>query len=344
MPVVRMVRMTIDDGGVGGGAPPLSGPPAALKPGVIPLRPLTLSDIFNAAFAYVRINPMATLGLTTIVAIITQVNVLAVASVTTWLVTGETAALGRYGVGRAEIVSEVVTLLSLIVLTGMLTVVVGRAVFGATTTIGEAWARLRGRLLALFGLILLGVTALAAVVTICVVAIIFSTAANPALGALLGMVVGPGLFVVLVYVGTLLSLAPPALVLERLSVLGSMRRSFALVRRSFWRVFGIVLLAAVVAVVLAFAVARPFDFVGQVLESAGDKSAAWSLAGSAVLAVGTVIAQIITAPFMAGVVVLLYADRRMRAEAFDLMLQTGMVVGPELRTDSPDDLWLIRHP
>ena len=38
-------------------------------------------------------------------------------------------------------------LLSAILLSGMLTVVVGRAVFGANITIGEAWQRVRGRLL-----------------------------------------------------------------------------------------------------------------------------------------------------------------------------------------------------
>ena len=41
------------------------------------------------------------------------------------------------------------------------------------------------------------------------------------------------------------------------------------------------------------------------------------------LSAGAVIAQIITAPFVAGVIVLLYTDRRIRAEAFDLVLQTG---------------------
>ena len=43
-----------------------------LKPGVIPLRPLSLSDIFNGAIAYIRANPKATLGFTTIVVIATQ--------------------------------------------------------------------------------------------------------------------------------------------------------------------------------------------------------------------------------------------------------------------------------
>ena len=41
------------------------------------------------------------------------------------------------------------------------------------------------------------------------------------------------------------------------------------------------------------------------------------------IAIGGAIGQIITAPFSAGVVVLLYTDRRIRAEAFDLVLQTG---------------------
>ena len=46
------------------------------------------------------------------------------------------------------------------------------------------------------------------------------------------------------------------------------------------------------------------------------------------LSIGGAIGQIITAPFNAGVVVLLYTDRRIRAEAFDLVLQTGAAYGP----------------
>lgn len=45
--------------------------------------------------------------------------------------------------------------------------------------------------------------------------------------------------------------------------------------------------------------------------------------------VGGAIGQIITGPFSAGVVVLQYTDRRkIRAEAFDLVLQSGAVHGP----------------
>ena len=54
--------------------PPGYGAPAppALKPGVIPLRPLTLTDILNGAVAYIRANPKATLGLTTVVVVVAQ--------------------------------------------------------------------------------------------------------------------------------------------------------------------------------------------------------------------------------------------------------------------------------
>lgn len=57
--------------------PPLGyGPPVALgavKPGIIPLRPLTLSDIFNGAVGYIRANPKATLGLTAMVVVTLQI-------------------------------------------------------------------------------------------------------------------------------------------------------------------------------------------------------------------------------------------------------------------------------
>ena len=73
-----------------GYGPPGYGPPAApaLKPGVIPLRPLSLSDIFNGAVAYIRANPKATLGLTTIVVVVAQLLAL-VLSVGPLAVTGE---------------------------------------------------------------------------------------------------------------------------------------------------------------------------------------------------------------------------------------------------------------
>ena len=65
--------------------------PPAIKPGVIPLRPLTLTDILNGAFSYIRTNPKATLGLTTVVVVIAQLIGLV-------LQIGPLAAMGELGV------------------------------------------------------------------------------------------------------------------------------------------------------------------------------------------------------------------------------------------------------
>jgi hypothetical protein len=68
-----------------------------------------------------------------------------------------------------------------------------------------------------------------------------------------------------------------------------------------------------------------------------------ALLGLVLLTVGSAIGQILTAPFTAGVVVLLYADRRIRAEALDLVLHTGAAFGPGAPADSTDHLWLTRQ-
>src|ERR671918_262293 len=60
-----------------GGQPPYPGwstrqPPAAVKPGVIPLRPLGVGEILDGAVTTIRRNPGPMLGLSAIVAIVTQ--------------------------------------------------------------------------------------------------------------------------------------------------------------------------------------------------------------------------------------------------------------------------------
>jgi hypothetical protein len=99
----------------------------------------------------------------------------------------------------------------------------------------------------------------------------------------------------------------------------------------------------IVTEVIAGAVAVPFSFGGQMLLVSAS-STLLVLVALVVLSVGSAISQIITAPFSAGVVVLLYTDRRIRAEAFDLVLQTGAVFGPGAPADSTDHLWLTSQP
>jgi hypothetical protein len=337
-----------------GYAPPGYAPPPvppALKPGVIPLRPLSLSDIFNGAVGYIRANPKATLGLTTIVVVAAQlvslvlsVGPLAFTGQLEPTLSGEEVSTGLLlGSSASSLAGALATWLSSILLSGMLTVVVGRAVFGANITIGEAWRRLRPRLWALIGftfLAVIGAFVLGAVVAGIIVGVL--VAANGAAAAIIGVPLALGLIALLIYLGTMLSFTPSVIVLERLEIFPAISRSFKLVKNDFWRVFGIWLLAQIVAGVIAGAVSVPFSFGGQILLMSASSTVA-ALIALLLLAIGGAIGQIITAPFTAGVLVLLYTDRRIRAEAFDLVLQTGASYGPEAPPDYIDNLWLTRQ-
>jgi hypothetical protein len=335
------------------GYPPLAYPPA-LKPGVIPLRPLTLSDIYNGAIAYIRMNPKASLGLTAVVvlvaqvvALVLQVGPLAATGGLGPVFSGNSADLSASAVVAlllSSLASVVTTGLSSILLSGLLTVVVGRAVFGAGITIGEAWQRVRGRLLTLIAITALEgvgygiVVAVFIGVIIGVAALINGVAAIP---VVVGLVLV--LCAVLIYLWTMLSFAPVLIVLERLSVTAAIARSFALIKNDFWRVLGIRALGLLAAGFIANAVASPFSVVGQVLLLSGG-SEAMLIVALVLLSVGGAIGQIITAPFTAGVVVLQYTDRRIRAEAFDLILLNGAATPPDAPADSTDHLWLTPHP
>jgi hypothetical protein len=315
----------------------------AFKPGVIPLRPLSISDIFNGAVGYVRANPKATLGLTTVVVVVAQVIslLLQIGPLTTFsdfnsTLQGDTPSPEALAlVSAGSLAGVIVAALSGVLLSGMLTVVVGRAVFGGTITIGEAWQRLRGRFWALLGLTALEALAFGLLGAIIALIIVIAASAG---GGVAAFVVGAPLvlaaIVGLVYAATVLLFAPPLIVLEQQRIFAAIARSFALVKGDFWRVLGIWLLAGIVASLVAAAVGIPFGIVGGLLGG----PAGISIPGLIVSAIGSVIGQIITAPFNAGVVVLLYTDRRIRAEAFDLVLQTG-AAGP---AESTDQLWLTR--
>jgi hypothetical protein len=317
-------------------------------PGIIPLRPLSLTDIFNGAASYIRANMKATLGLTAIVVVSTQIitligtaGPLAAASrlrsappeeltggdVTAWLLAAGLAGLVGWLTG--------------VLLSGMLAVVVGRAVFGWTIGPGEAWDRIRKRFPALVGLVAL--ECLALVILSGLVGLIIAAvgaAANAPAAVLIALPLALVSIATVVYFDIVLSFAPVLIVLERLPVIDAITRSFTLVHNSFWRVFGIRLLTWLVVVLIAGAAAAPFDFVGHLL--IGPSGSA--LTGATVGAVGAAIGRIITAPFSAGVVVLLYTDRRIRAEAFDLVLRTG-AAGAPVHThpaDATDYLWLTR--
>jgi Membrane domain of glycerophosphoryl diester phosphodiesterase len=324
----------------GGGWPPPW--PSAPKPGVIPLRPLAVGEILDGAFSSIRQNPKATLGLAAILMTITGVISTTTTLIMSNLVGGiseptlpqrpTSAQVWHYFghilaiQGAPALVSVLLAVLVQGILAGLLTAVIGRGVLGHRITIRQAWQMAAPRLPALIGAafavlgLLVGVWAVLGLVLVILSLAGAPTAAIVGLGVL-------GAFpeiAVTIWFGVMLSLAAPAVVLERQGPLRSLRRSWRLVRRSFWRVFGILLLAGLIVVLANSILELPF-IAGAVLAGFGSTLSghAPGLAVTLVAAVGSIVAGTVTRPISAGVVVLLYMDMRMRKEGLDLAMQTA---------------------
>lgn len=320
--------------------------PQAPKPGVIPLRPLGVGEILDGAISYMRRDPKTVLGISAIIAAaIALLQLLLFGSFATLfdrLLTdpaitnpGSGAepntgliAGGIAGLGGVALLVTVVTFLLNVLATGMLTTAMGRAVLGRPVSTSDVWQRARKRFWPLLGLTLLVGLAVGAVamggVGIAVLLGVLVGQASAGLGILVGFLVGLAAVLATVWLTIQLLLAPVALILENVGITTSMSRSFRLVKGAWWRTFGIYLLASILGYIVAQVLTLPFSFIGGLLGGAQASSTdlanpftfVTALAGS----LGTLVSQTIVIPFTAGIVALLYIDRRIRREALDIEL------------------------
>ncbi|MFD7439660.1 glycerophosphoryl diester phosphodiesterase membrane domain-containing protein [Streptomyces sp. NPDC059861] len=324
-------------GGHGGWGGQWGGPPPAAKPGVIPLRPLGVGEILDGAVSTMRTYWRTVLGIALTVAIFTEIIVILLQGLvlnertSTEALEDPNATLGELSraLGDALLSSGVIFLISLIgtvAATALLTTVTSRAVLGKPVTTREAWRDARPRVLKLFGLIfLLLLIAVGVAVLGAVPGVLVTLAGGGGAGAALTVLGSLCTAVLALWLMVRFSLASPSLMLERQGILKAMSRSARLVRGSWWRVFGIQLLATIIANIVAAIVVIPFTFlaaalsgdgVNGFLEGTGDFG--WTFL--IISGVGSVIGSMITFPIAAGVTVLLYVDQRIRREALDLEL------------------------
>ncbi|MEV7148345.1 hypothetical protein AB0O05_17805 [Streptomyces sp. NPDC093084] len=335
-------------GGPGGYGPPggygawgggWGGPPPAAKPGVIPLRPLGVGEILDGAVSTMRTYWRTVLGISLTVAVVTQVAVILLQGFvlndaeTTDALNEPGASLGEVSRAAGEVMagSGAVLLISLvgtIIATALLTTVTSRAVLGRSVTTGEAWRDARPQVLRLFGLIvLLGLIAVGVLLVGALPGIVVAIAGGPggAIAALLVVgILGGG--VVALWLMIRFSLASPALMLEKQGITKSLGRSAKLVRGSWWRVFGIQILATIIANVISSIAVIPFAVIAAILSGDGysgflestNTNVGWTFL--VISGIGSVIGSMLTFPINAGVTVLLYIDQRIRREALDLEL------------------------
>ncbi|MFJ8443687.1 glycerophosphoryl diester phosphodiesterase membrane domain-containing protein [Kitasatospora griseola] len=302
-------------------APPHSGPqpgPAVPPgqtpgPGIIPLRPLGFGELMDGAFALVRRYWKTAFGLSLVLACVLE---LVQAGVSWWIHTSGTlteATFDGYYTLPLEMLAGVIS-------TGLLTPVIGNSLLGRDTTPKQAWAQARPHLGRLAGLALLQTVILVGSLAVPLVPIFALTGATmqPALLLLVLPAMVP-----MIFLWVRLSFAAPALILERQSVVGALKRSWHLVRGSWWRMFGTMLVFGVAVLLLAMVLTVPGAIITLLIGGsptdlyATDAEAA---IGIGVMAVCGVLAKTLTIPLTGNMIGLLYVDQRIRREALDLEL------------------------
>ncbi|HEY9353513.1 MAG TPA: hypothetical protein VIP28_09695 [Nocardioides sp.] len=330
-------------------------PPQPPKPGVIPLRPLTVGDILGGAVSTVGRYKKPVIGLTALVFGVYTL-LLGVAAVVAVSAVGDSFAQLLDRVDQADgpepgweviqplIVAFVVImaiallgyLLAVAIVQAAMLAVLQDAVLGRPATIGSVWRQALPRVPALIGTSLL--SGLIAMIPTMLALIAFSvmligaslSASGDANGDAVAGLFAVGLLGALltvvpaVWLYVKFSLAPAAVVFEKQGPIAALRRSSQLVRGRWWPIFGISVLAALIAGVVAGVIQQIFSLMGMIpaMAAASDlgpePEVSEILSVFAVYMVITLLAQligyIIQTTFPPLVNGLLYVDQRIRKE------------------------------
>ncbi|NKY08606.1 hypothetical protein HF998_16725, partial [Cellulomonas hominis] len=318
--------------GYGWGPAPYA-PPVA-QPGIIPLRPLSLWEIFDGAFRAIRHNPRTMFGLTAVVVAVAT----GVGALVQWYVAGLLANevngwFGSQGVPDASVelvgdsfgsslatfASVPLTALATSILTGLLILSVSRSVIGQRVAVSDV---VRGSGKRVWWVIAFGLLQGVAVLLVTgavvgLVALAWATTESVGLAVLIGLL---GLAVLVVgafWLTVRTMLAPAAIMLEGGGFWASVARAWRLTRGSFWRLLGLYLLVSILVGIVASLVAMPFSMVATLTL---DDPFLTSGPAIALLAVGQALGSTVSVVFMAGVIALAYIDVRMRREGLDVEL------------------------
>lgn len=277
---------------------------AGVKPSIVPLRPLAVGEILDGGFAVARQHARLVFGVSLVLAtVVALANVglgLALRSVGDVITATGIGPTTFRGVG-ALILARAVSAVFAAILTGIVAGLLAKELLGQPIDHRETLRATARRYKALIAAgILAGGLPYA-----------------PFAFLLIGVVGWVPAVVLGVYLWSQLALALPAMVLERLGPIAAIKRSWSLVKGAFWRIWGIRALAYLAA-----------SIAGSVLALGFTSRAAWerqhdevvSLVATVPAVIGEALAWMVVQPVLAGTIVLLYIDRRMRAEGLDIQL------------------------
>lgn len=319
------------------------------KPGIIPLRPLSIGDIYQGAFAAIKTNARtmfgftaALLGVVLVISIATNYaiinlvlpNYLSPSSPYAAVFTSLSGSFSQLG-------GSLLQVLATVLLSGLIVVAVSRSVLGRVASSKEVWERTKSKFLPLIGLNIITsiISGLMMIIGIVVFFVLLASVASTAktdreflqdlgvslVGLLILMVISA---LVSSYLSIKFSVASPAMVLENLGVFAAIGRSWSLTRGNFWRLFGINILTAIITSMVAGifgGIAGALGAIFVVVGSSSPEDVLASLNTTYILTmVMSTIAQLLILPFTSSVNALLYIDLRMRKEGLDVELRNAV--------------------
>lgn len=319
------------------------------KPGIIPLRPLSIGDIYQGAFAAIKTNARTMFGFTAALlgvvlvisiginyAIINLVlpNYLSPSSPYAAVFTSLSGSFSQLG-------GSLLQVLATVLLSGLIVVAVSRSVLGRVASSKEVWERTKSKFLPLIGLNIITsiISGLMMIIGIVVFFVLLASVASTAktdreflqdlgvslVGLLILMVISA---LVSSYLSIKFSVASPAMVLENLGVFAAIGRSWSLTRGNFWRLFGINILTAIITSMVAGIFVGIADALGAIFIVVGSSSPEDVIASLnttyILIMVMSTIAQLLILPFTSSVNALLYIDLRMRKEGLDVELRNAV--------------------
>ena len=319
------------------------------KPGIIPLRPLSIGDIYQGAFAAIKTNARtmfgftaALLGVVLVISIATNYaiinlvlpNYLSPSSPYAAVFTSLSGSFSQLG-------GSLLQVLATVLLSGLIVVAVSRSVLGRVASSKEVWERTKSKFLPLIGLNIITsiISGLMMIIGIVVFFVLLASAASTAktdreflqdlgvslVGLLILMVISA---LVSSYLSIKFSVASPAMVLENLGVFAAIGRSWSLTRGNFWRLFGINILTAIITFMVAGIFGDIAEALGAIFIVVGSSSPEDMIASLnttyILIMVMSTIAQLLILPFTSSVNALLYIDLRMRKEGLDVELRNAV--------------------
>lgn len=289
------------------------------QPGVIPLRPLTLGDIFGGSISTIRRNPEATIGMAVIVLGAFLVPSLLI-SFGISLIPGLDPDISLV---ISSLVPSLVAIFPTLVLTGFILYVVSEAALGEKVGLGQTWRAVRGRIPALIGVSILTSIITVVAVSLGLVLLFVAIAVGETVVIVLGVVALFASILLAIWLGVRLILSSAPVVLEKAGPLRALGRSWALsTGTQFWRLLGITVLAAILAYVISLVLGTPLNLLFGFLPALFIESESSQFM---VAIFGQHLSQflvgLLVTPFTAGVTALLYLDQRIRREALDIGMQ-----------------------